>query len=189
MLAVESLETVVFDLVFVASVGGGKTAGLNLLFHFRFSDEVETRAIGCRKVDLVGVIEFVARRGHAAGEEVDGFEREERRAGRGHLFDLRGDALVLRPIRTVAESIEIAAETECCDREDYRDRPRWPGGLREAATHGIPAGGGENCGGRGGEKGGFGKGRGPQGRPRGERHVEPRATVQTPLLLPGPGAP
>src|SRR5499433_1788142 len=111
MLAVESLETVLFDLVFVASIGGGKTAGLNLLFHFRFSDEVERRAIGGRKVHLVGVIEFVARRGHAAGEEVDGFEREERRAARGHLFDLRGDALVLCPIRSVAEPIEMAAET------------------------------------------------------------------------------
>src|SRR5215472_462123 len=129
MLAVESFETEVFDHIFVASVGGSKMAGLHLLFHFRFSDEVETRAIGGRKVNLVGVIEFVARRGHAAGEEVDGFEREERRAGRGHRFDLRGDPLVLRPMRNAAETIEIAAATghagraSCERREPMAYRP------------------------------------------------------------------
>src|SRR5499426_3451746 len=188
MLAVESLETVVFDRVFVASVGGGKTARLNLLLHFRFSDEVETRAIGSRKVDLVGVIEFVARRGHAAGEEVDGFEREERRAGWGHLFDLRGDALVLRPIRNVAEIIEIAAETERGDREDYRDRPRWPGGLREAGTYGIQAGGGENCDVRDGEQEVLRKGRAREADLCRERHGEPRAQVELRLYFSCPGA-
>src|SRR5262249_47888835 len=59
----------------------------------------------------------------------------------------------------VAETIEIAAETECCDREDYRDRPRWSGGLREAGTYRIQASGGENCDGGGGEEEGMGKGR------------------------------
>src|SRR5215813_11735063 len=188
MLAVESLETVVFDLVFVARVGGGKTASLNLLFHFRFSDEVETRAIGGRKVDLVSVIEFVARRGHAAGEEVDGFERKESRAGRGHLFDLRGDALVLRPIRRAAEIIEIAAETECCDREDYRDRPRWPGGLRGAGTYGIQPGGGENCDVRDGEQEILRKGWAREADLCRERHGEPRTQVELCLYFSCPGA-
>src|SRR5262249_61445161 len=107
MLAVESFETEVFDHIFVASVGGSKMTGLNLLFHFRFSDEVETRAIGGRKVDLVRVIEFVARRGNAAGGEGDGVEGEERRAGGGHPFYLRGRGPVLRPIRNVAGTIKI----------------------------------------------------------------------------------
>src|SRR5262249_60864991 len=103
MLAVESFETEVFDHIFVASVGGSKMTGLHLLFHFRFSDEVETRAIGGRKVNLVGVIEFVARRGHAAGEEVDGFWREERRAGGGALFELRGGSVLFGPTRNQPE--------------------------------------------------------------------------------------
>src|SRR5215831_7400962 len=187
MLAVESLEIVVFDRIFVAGVGGGKTAGLNLLFHFRFSDEMETRAIGGRKIDLVSVIEFVARRGHAAGEEVDGFEREERRARRGHFFDLRGDALVLRPIRSAAEIIEIAAETECCDREDYRDRPGWPGALREAGTYGIQASGGENCDVRDGEQEVLRKGRAREADFCRERHGEPCAQVELRLYLSCPG--
>src|SRR5215470_754340 len=188
MLAVESLEIVVFDRIFVARVGSGKTAGLNLLFHFRFSDEVETRAIGGRKVDLVSVVEFVARRGHATGEEVDGFEREERRVGRGHLVDLRGDAFVLRPIRNAAEIIEIAAETECRDGEDYRDRPHWPGGLREAGTYGIQAGGGENCDVRDGEQEVLRKGRAREADLCCERHGEPRAQVELRLYLSCPRA-
>src|SRR5499433_1041202 len=188
MLAVESFETEVFDHIFVASVGGSKMTGLHLLFHFRFSDEVETRAIGGRKVNLVGVIEFVARRGHAAGEEVDGFEREERRAGRGHLFDLRGDPLVLRPMRNAAETIEIAAETECSDREGYRDRPRGPGELREAGTYGIQAGGGENCEVRDGEQEVLRKGRAREADLYRERHGEPRAQVELRLYFSCPGA-
>src|SRR5262249_27655186 len=188
MLAVESFETEVFDHIFVASVGGSKMAGLHLLFHFRFSDEVEPRAIGGRKVDLVGVVEFVARRRHAAGEEVDGFEREEWRAGRCHLFDLRGDALILRPIRSVAAIVEMAAETEGCDREDHRDRPRWPGGLGEAGTYDIQASGGENCEVRDGEQEVLRKSRAREADLCRKRHGEPRAQVELRLYFSCPAA-